>query len=320
VVLGTGFSLLFLWLAFRDVSISQIVAAFGQVDWRFIALALGLGFTSHLARAARWKLLYHPDQKKLNFFRLTEILFISQMLNIVSPVRLGEVARIYFMGNLEARSQARTLGTIAVEKWLDILTLLVLMFLVPVSVSLPSWFQDSKGGLAALVIAFFSASLILSFSKDRLLVWLESISHFLPEIWRTRLRNAVSLALGSLDVLRSPWVGIRLQGWSFFIWSLGVLVNYFVFLALGLPLPFTAALFLLVVLQVGVVVPSAPGELGIFNYLCVLALAVFGVSKSVALGYSVLLYLVAFGPILLLGAVFIWWEGIRERKKKPAAS
>lgn len=319
VALGTGFSLLFLWLAFRDVSISQIVAAFGQVDWRFVALALGLVLASHLARAARWKLLYHPDQKKLNFLRLTEVLFISQMLNIVSPVRLGEVARIYFMGHLEARSRARTLGTIAVEKWLDILTLLVLMLLVPVSVSLPAWFQDSKGSLAVIAIAFFGATLILSFAKDRLLVLLESSSRFLPENWRARLRRAVDLALGSLDVLRSPWVGFRLQGWSLLIWSLGVLVNYVVFLALGLSLPFAAALFLLVVLQVGVVVPSAPGELGVFNYLCVLALATFGVGKSIALSYSVLLYLVAFGPILLLGASFILWEGIRERQVKPAA-
>lgn len=320
VALGTGFSLLFLWLAFRDVSIPQIVSAFGQVDWRFVTLALGLVLAGALARAARWKLLYHPDQKKLNFLRLTEVLFISQMLNIVSPVRLGEVARIHFMGHLEARSRAHTLGTIVVEKWLDILTLLILMLLVPVSVSLPAWFQDSKGSLAAIAIAFFGATLILSFGKGRLLVSLEKTSRFLPENWRARLRQAVSLALGSLDVLRSPWVGFRLQGWSLLIWFLGVLVNYVVFLALGLSLPFAAALFLLVVLQVGVVVPSAPGELGVFNYLCILALAPFGVEKSMALIYSVLLYLVGFGPVLLLGVSFIWWEGIREQRALSAVS
>jgi hypothetical protein len=101
---------------------------------------------------------------------------------------------------------------------------------------------------------------------------------------------------------------------------MGILGNYVVFLALGLSLSFTAALFLLVVLQVGTAVPSVPGKLGVFQYLCILALAPFGVGKSSALSYSVLLYLVAFGPLLLLGAFFIWWEGIRERQVKPAAS
>jgi N-acetylglucosaminyldiphosphoundecaprenol N-acetyl-beta-D-mannosaminyltransferase len=77
---------------------------------------------------------------------------------------------------------------------------------------------------------------------------------------------------------------------------MGILVNYIIFFALGLSPSFTAALFLLVVLQVGIAVPSAPGKLGIFQYLCILALAPFGVGKSNALIYSVLLYLVAFGP------------------------
>ena len=318
VALGTGLSLLFLWLAFRDVPLSRVVAAFAHVDYRFVALALALVLISPLARAARWKLLYHPDQGKLSHLRLAEVLLIGQMLNIVVPARLGEVARIYFMGRLEARSRARTLGTIAVEKWLDILMLLLLVLLIPLFVSLPPWFRDSKRSLAAFATAFLGAALILSYGKDQLLTLVQSVSRFLPKSWQVRVQRAVGLALGSLDVLRSPWVGLQLQGWSLLIWVLSTLVNYVIFLALGLPLPFAAALFLLAVLQMGVAVPSAPGKLGIFHYLCALALAPFGVDKSIALSYSVLLYLVVFGPPLLLGAFFIWWESVRKRQVKPA--
>jgi uncharacterized protein (TIRG00374 family) len=316
VAAGTMLSLLFLWLAFREVPISQIVEAFGQLDWRFVILALGLTLAGTVARAARWKLLYHPDQKQLNSLRMAEALFISQMLNIAIPARLGEVSRIQMMSQFESRSRAITLGTIVVEKWLDIVALLIIMFLVPISVSLPAGFQDSKRSLVAFVIIFFGVTLILSYGKDRLLALLESTFHFLPNLWRARLQQAVALALGSLDVLRSPRVGLQLQAWSLLIWSMGILVNYIIFLALGLSLSFTAALFLLVILQVGIAVPSVPGKLGIFQYLCILALAPFGVGKSSALSYSVLLYLVAVGPILLLGAFFIWWEGIRRQRVK----
>ena len=317
MVLGTGFSLLLLWLAFRDVPFSQIMDALGHVDWRFVILALGLVLAGTLARAARWKLLYHPETD-IPFFRLTRALFVGQMLNIAAPARIGEVARIYFVDQMETHKWARTLGTIAAEKLLDILALLVLLFLVPVSVSLPAWFQDARTSFVVLALVFFGMALILFYSKERLLAWLGSTLRFLPENWRARLREAIDLSLKSLDALRSPWVGLQLQGWSFIIWGMGVLVNYIVFLALDLYLPFSAALFLLIVLQVGIAVPSVPGKLGVFQYLCILALAPFGVDKSMALTYSVLLYLIGFGPLLVLGAFFIWWESLRKRRMKPA--
>jgi uncharacterized protein (TIRG00374 family) len=317
LVAGTVLSIFLLWLAFRNVPVSQIFDAFSHLDWRFMGLAFGLTLAGTLARAARWKLLYHPDHKTLNSLRMAEALFISQMLNIVVPARLGEVARIQMMSQLESRSRVLTLSTIVVEKWLDILALLIIMFLVPVSVSLPVWFQDSRKSLIVFAITFFGATLLLSYGKSWLLAMLESTFHFLPQLWRTRFQQAASLALGSLDVLRSPWVGLQLQAWSLLIWAMGILVNYIVFLILGLSLPFVAALVLLVVLQLGFAVPSVPGKLGIFQYLCILALAPFGVGKSSALSYSVLLYLVAVGPLLLLGAFFIWWEGIRGQRVNP---
>jgi uncharacterized protein (TIRG00374 family) len=318
VTLGTGLSVVLLWLAFRDVPLSQIVATFSRADYRFVALALALVLVSPLARAARWRLLYHPNQKGLSYFRLAEVLLIGQMLNVVVPARLGEVARIYFMGKTGNRSRARTLGTIAVEKWLDILMLLLLVILVPIFVSLPPWFRDSRVNLAVFATAFLGVALTLSYSKDRLLNLVESTSRFLPEGWRARVHRATGLALGSLDALRSPWVGLKLQGWSLLIWILSILVNYMIFLALGLPLSFAAALFLVVVLQVGAAVPSAPGKLGVFHYLCTLALGVFELEKGVALGYAVLLYFVVFGPPSLLGALFLWWESIRRRQVRPA--
>jgi len=223
------------------------------------------------------------------------------------------------MGRTKSSSQARTLGTIAVEKWLDILMLLLLLLLVPVLVSLPPWFQDSRETLAAFAIAFVVAALILSYGRERLIPLVELLSRFLPTRWQERVQRAADSALDSLAVLRSPQVGLKLQGWSLLIWTLSILVNYAVFLALGLPLPFGATLFLLAVLQVGVAVPSAPGKLGVFHYLCTMALAPFGVEKSAALGYAVLLYFIVFAPPSLLGAFFLWWESVRRQEARPAA-
>jgi len=86
---------------------------------------------------------------------------------------------------------------------------------------------------------------------------------------------------------------------------------------LGPALPFAAAPFLLIVLKIGVAVPSVPGKLGIFHYLCTLALGVFGLEKGAALGYAVLLYFVVFVPPSLLGALFLWWESVHRPPSIP---
>ncbi|MFQ5859241.1 MAG: lysylphosphatidylglycerol synthase domain-containing protein [Anaerolineae bacterium] len=271
----------------------------------------------------RSKLLYHPNHAGLSIPRLAGILLIGQMLNIVVPARAGEMARIYFMGRTENRSRALTLGTIVIEKWLDILMVLILLLFMPAIVALPAWFQDSRAGLATFAGAFFGTALVLSYGKSQLMSLVERLASLLPPDWQDRTRRGVSLALTSLDVLRSPRVGLQLQLWSFLIWSLSILVNFFTFKALGIDLSLTAALFLLAVLQVGVAVPSAPGKLGVFHYLCILALGFFGIDKTTSLGYSVLLYFVVFFPPTILGALGLWWHttgqkmegGERKREK-----
>ncbi len=89
---------------------------------------------------------------------------------------------------------------------------------------------------------------------------------------------------------------------------MGALLNYALFFAFSLALPFSAALFLLLTLQVGITLPSIPGKLGVFQYITILALSAFAVGKDLALSYSLVLYLVAFSPHILFGAIF----GIRE--------
>jgi hypothetical protein len=317
-------SLLFLWLAFRDIPARQALASFANADYRFVALGTALVLVSPLLRAARWRLLFHPHEEELGILRLAEILLIGQMLNIVVPARLGEVARIYFMGELEDRSRARTLGTIAVEKWLSVLMLLLLALLVPLFVTLPAWFRDARVTLGALAAAFLGGAILLSRYQDRLVNLVAAASRALPQRWRLPVERAISQALGSLRVLRSFSLNVRLQAWSLLILLTSVLVNYAIFLATGMSLPFVAALFLLAVLDVGVAVPSAPGKLGVFHYLCTLALGVFGVEKSTAVAYAVLLHAVVFLPPSLLGALLLWWESAHghtgrtvETRRKP---
>ena len=92
---------------------------------------------------------------------------------------------------------------------------------------------------------------------------------------------------------------------------MSTLTNYIILRDVDIQVPFTAALFVLIVLQVGSAPPSAPGKLGVFHYLAVLALSAFSVEKDLALAYSVLLYVVALLPKVVIGVgvlIFSRWR------------
>jgi glycosyltransferase 2 family protein len=301
MVLGAALAVLFLWLAFRDVPLVEVRDALRGLGWGWVGLALALSTLGTLARGARWRLLYYPDHQAQDVVHLAGVLFISQGLNVLVPMRVGELARLYLVR--EARA-ARTLGSIAVEKLLDMLTLLAFLLVLPLLVGLPGWFKDSSQGFTLLALGLFGLTLLLFFIRKRLLGWLSVFLRFLPSRWHTRLQSMLDQALQGLDVFASPTIGVRLQGWSFLIWGMGAVVNGILMRAMELSLPMAAPLFLLLVLQVGISVPSTPGKLGVFQYLVILALAAFNVEKGVALSYSLLLYLVAFTPHLVFGALF----------------
>ncbi len=311
ITLGTLISLIFLALAFKDVPLSEVAQAFTRVNYVWILIAMiGMLLQSWL-RALRWITLYHPLQRGLRVWRMFGIVLISQMLNIVVPWRVGELARIYLMGEIEKRSKAQTLATLGVEKIFDTLMLFLLLLIIPPFMTLPAWLERPREGIVSLTIVLFVTAFGVMLTRNVVVRLLEHVR--IP--WSARsLGELAHLALASLDVLKRMDLHLWLQFLSIAIWLIGVAVNYLVFLAMDLPLPWISAFLLMAVLMVGGIVPSSPGKLGVFQYLCILTLGLFNVDKSIGLTYGIWLYLVAYGTPILGGIVALWWEGVNVQR------
>jgi uncharacterized membrane protein YbhN (UPF0104 family) len=124
-------------------------------------------------------------------------------------------------------------------------------------------------------------------------------------------------ALASLEVWRRPGRLAVALWWTALIWGAGVGVNWLVLRALGLAGGVVAAAALLVLLQLGVRVPGAPANLGIFESLCIFGLGWFGVEPGAALSYGLALHGVVLLPGLVGGALAVWrvapgWGALRE--------
>ena len=59
-----------------------------------------------------------------------------------------------------------------------------------------------------------------------------------------------------------------------------------------------------------VLVPSSPGYVGTYHYLCQVSLGLFGVPASPALTYALVMHGINFFPVLILGLIILSREGL----------
>ena len=297
VLLGLALGVAALYLAAREVSFRELGLVLRSVNLPLLGLTLVSSLLTPVVKAIRWRWLFYPQRPALGLARLTSLLALGQAINILLLGRWGELARAYFTGEEAGISKSFVFGTIAAEKLLDMVVLAFLaMALIPF-VALPPWLAERVGYvvLAALIVSAIVIALLGG--RD---VWLriaEKGLRTLPRPAADRWGARLAAALDGLRALRDRQAAAAIWGWTLAAWLVGALTNLLLLAAFGLEPSLRIALFLLVVLQVGIAVPSTPGKVGVFQFLCVLALSVFAVPASVAFGYGVVLYLIVLGSI-----------------------
>ncbi len=80
--------------------------------------------------------------------------------------------------------------------------------------------------------------------------------------------------------------------------------------AYGLDLSFWVAGGVLTLVRLSTVVPNAPGNLGLINLACVMALGIFEVEKTDAKTFSIILFVALTLPLLIGGAVATALTGV----------
>jgi uncharacterized protein (TIRG00374 family) len=316
---GIAFSLGFLILTLRNVDLEETALAISRVNVFILCTAVFSYVLSIAAKAVRWQLLLSVH-KTPSFGRAFSIFSIGQMMNAFIPAHLGEFARAYLMGEAEADNKVYVLGTVAVERFADLLFLLISLILLLSQMVLPDWIASPARDTSLVMVILVPGIILLAWQRNFVLRIVRWASRFAPMAWREWLLKQAGFGLASLDAVRRPRLLFGLFAWSTIILLLSTLTNYLVFLALGLNFPFWVSLLLLVVLQIGTAVPSSPGRVGVFQYLVILTLSILTMDKNVALGYSILLYLVIYVPITLIGVYCLWREKVTWQTLEEAAA
>jgi uncharacterized membrane protein YbhN (UPF0104 family) len=110
--------------------------------------------------------------------------------------------------------------------------------------------------------------------------------------------------------MRRPQALVISLAWSLALWVSICLGIWLVSRAFGLTVPFAGAFLVAMYLVVGVAAPT-PGGAGGFHLMYQIALTTyFGATLDRAAAAAILLWLVSFGPVSVLGLLFMWQDGL----------
>ena len=329
---------LFIPLALFGVSLEEVWHILQQSDWRPVAVAVILFELTLAAKAARWQVLFErpplgqPQLRQVHrsgwiaptsgnspaFTSLFAALVVGQAGNFLLPARLGDVMRVYVLGRREGKPTALTIGTIAAEKLVELIVLIGLSALVAPFVPLPGWLWEPSTRLGVILALGVAVTGLLFLQQSRLRRIWAWVGLKILRAEPARTTEQFDLTVSGLNPLRQ-WPQIsRLVAWSALIWALMIATNYVLFLALPVGPSWLMATVLLLVLQVGVAVPSTPGKVGVFQALVVLTLSLFAVDRVLAFSYGLLLYLIIAAPQMLTAGPFVWQEIVSLRRPQAA--
>lgn len=331
--LGLALSALLLWWTLKDVSLGDVWTVLQGSNAMLFAIGTVVSTCIFPLRARRWRTILEPVAGRIPFGPLWRSTAIGMMMNNVFPLRAGEFARAFSLTREVPRVAITTsLGSLAVDRIFDAIVLLALMFLALLDPAFPEGVrlfgrtipQFAAGGVivvAVLLVVCYVAVL----QPARLLALVSAVMRRVLPRHETAVARLVENGVGGLAVLRDGRRFIAVLLWAVAHWMVHALALYLCFLAVGISVPFSAALFLQGMLGIGVAIPSSPGFFGVFESVAVVGLGVYGVPKELAISWALGYHILSFIPITIIGAVYfarlgLSVGGLRRAAGSPSAS
>jgi hypothetical protein len=306
LVIGSLLGLVALWLALRGTDAAAVWLSLAEAAPGWVLAAGASVVITIAAGVVRWRLLLGSPEG-LPHTVVANALIVGQMLNVVLPIRLGELARAYIVSRSEAIPAARVFTTIAVEKLADLMLIGVTAGLLIMFATLPDWLH---GPGAALVATGLLAAVAAAFGlRPGAIPWAGRLATRLaPTAWRPRIQRQFTLAGEGLTALQNRATSVEFWLLTTATVLLAASTNYLLFFAFDLRLSPVTAMVLLLSLQVGTTIAPAPGNLGVFHYVVVLVLTAYGVDRTTALAYALALYAVAILPKVGVGGILLAFQ------------
>ena len=309
----------FSYFAVRGVNWSSAWHALRSCDawWLIPAMA---AFAAQIAmRAMRWRTLFAHGRRPAvgPIFAAT---MIGYLFNNIMPARAGEAARVVALAQRTETPVAEIVGTALVERAYDVFSILIIFLCASPWLPHQSWFATAEIVAGVAAVGLLAVVWVLAVHGDRPLRMMARPLSRLPGLSQERLeREAATLAQG-LSGLRDRRVAIDALLWSLAAWMTAALWAWLVLLAFEPTFGFGAGVLVTVVIGLAMIIPAPPAAVGVFEAAGIAALAAYGLSRSAALPYALVLHVCNFVPLVVVGALTLHHAARRPVSRRRTAT
>jgi len=320
-------ALFLLYLAFRGIDLNKVWEDVKHARYAWLLITIPAGILSHIFRAWRWNLLIEPLGYKPRLINTFYAVMSGYLANLALP-RLGEVVRCGSLAKTNKVPFDALLGTVIIERVVDIIILLILLVLT---------FLIKVGFFGKFFVTHVFRPLEVKFSAMTghpqtiiLLLSIILILILLTWLFRTKLKN-IGLTKKIFDFLRGIVDGISTIGnlknkplfllSSFLIWLMYFMTAWLILYMLPETSSLTAVdgLFLLVVGSLGMVIP-VQGGIGAYHWIVSMALTLYGISRETGLALATLAHESQTLLILVVGGFSMIMVALQRNKKLSLSS
>jgi glycosyltransferase 2 family protein len=313
-ILGYTLATVCLIWVLHDFHLMQWLRELSRVDWKWVAIGMGFDVLSYGVQALRWKWLLSPFGK-VKLTHTIRAVYAGLFANLVFPLRPGELLRSYIVSDAEDIRLGRVLGSVGVERLVDLVIATASLAVVSLLVDLPQRFRRVADTLGIITLVLLGIVVVIIY-------YLEVKLSQNPEYYTgRRMPGKLMRALLGLHAMGTAPTFYAAVFASLLMPACQVLGLWAMMKAYNLQLPFLAAIVVLLIINLGVSLPNAPANFGSYQLFCILGLSVFNVETPTAKGFSFFAFLALTIPFIFLGFVGLVRSGLslksmREKVKE----
>ncbi len=303
-IFGILISIVFLYLAVRKVSFSEILKIILSANIWYILLGIFVGFLALIVRSFRWRIILQKKEiPVISFFKST---CVGQAVNNIFPFRIGDLVQAYFLGYKTGLSKSMIFSTVLMERMFDLFPPLLIILVGSYFVFLP----ESISRKRFLVFIFLFLILGYIFLKSQRLIN-NIVRNLFPEgTLKSKILDLIDNFYQSFKLLNSPSAIFYIVFQTIFLWFIYSLCVFFYLKALNIELNVLSSVLIQAIIAMSVVIPSSPGYVGTWEFFSVLALSIFGVNKTHALSFGLVFHFFSWIIVTSIGFFVILRTGL----------